>query len=189
MSKNETHETTDVLVKMVDLLKPLTSTDRHRVISAALMLIGDAPLEPVNVLQDTRHNSDEKSTLPPRASKWLRQNSLSIEEIDEVFHLSGNDAEIIAPDVPGKNFREKTINAYILTGISRLLFSDEPSFDDKSARIVCKNLGCLNEANHSVYISNRGNVFSGSKEKGWVLTAPGLKLGAALINEMAGKKS
>jgi hypothetical protein len=35
-----------------------------------------------------------------------------------------------------------------------------------------------------VHIKERGNEFTGTKEKGWSLTAPGLKRGAALVKEM-----
>ena len=89
---------------------------------------------------------------------------------------------------PGKNGKEKTINAYVLTGVSAFLQTGETKFDDKTARDVCKTMGCFNEGNHAYYLKGRGNVLGGSKDSGWTLTGPGLKLGAELIRNLAGEK-
>ena len=107
-----------------------------------------------------------------------------MDELQQVFHLGNGDAEVIAGDIPGKNKKEKTYSAYILIGLSKLLSTGSPAFDDKSARALCESSGCYDQANHSVHIKERGNEFTGTKDKGWTLTAPGLKRAAVLIKEM-----
>jgi len=174
---------TTVMVSIVELLTPLSTEERHRVIRASLALLGDTPGID-SPKGDSSAEADYENALPPRAKNWLKQNGLSLENLEETFHLNGEVFEVIASDIPGKSDKEKTYNAYILTGISRLLSIGEPNFDDKQARDLCKSLGCLNEGNHSYYMKNKGNEIAGSKEKGWTLTAPGLKQGAMLVQTL-----
>jgi hypothetical protein len=91
---------------------------------------------------------------------------------------------VLGGSIPGKSSKEQTISAYILKGVAQLLATGEPTFDDKSARKLCEDLGCYNGPNHAVYMNKMGNSITGSKDKGWKLTAPGLKKGADLIKEM-----
>jgi len=77
------------------------------------------------------------------------------------------------------------LNVYVMAGIAKLLEAGDPSFDDKTARDLCKSAGCFDNTNHSKYLVDKGNEFAGSKDKGWVLTAPGLKRGAALVKEIS----
>ena len=56
-----------------------------------------------------------------------------------------------------------------------------PQFDDAEARRVCEAAVCLDAKNHSTYMKEIGKLAAGSKEKGWTLTAPGLKHAATLI--------
>jgi hypothetical protein len=114
----------------------------------------------------------------------MKQNEIALEELQQIFHLENGSAEVIAGEIPGKNKKEKTYNAYILIGLAMLLSTGTPSFDDKAARALCESSGCYDQANHSVTIKDRGNEFTGTKEKGWALTAPGLKRAGILVKEM-----
>jgi hypothetical protein len=114
----------------------------------------------------------------------MKQYGISIDELQQVLQLGSGTADVIAGDIPGKNKKEKTYNAYVLTGLASLLSSGNTTFDDKSARELCERFGCYDQANHSSTIKDRGNEFNGTKDTGWNLTAPGLKRGAALVKEM-----
>jgi hypothetical protein len=179
---------TEVVARIVDILTPLSSEERKRVISASLTLLGDEAASFRKTGAGASHESGEEAgDFSPRAQVWMRQNSISTDELQQVFHLADGAVEVIASEIPGKNAKEKTYSSYVLTGIARLLATGEPSFDDKSARALCKSSGCFNAANHALYLSDKGNEFTGTKEKGWTLTAPGLKRGAALVKELSGK--
>ncbi len=180
---------TDVLVKIVALLEPLTPEERQRVIKAAFMLMGDT--EVLGSDKGSAGSGTEEDTfteglnLEPRVKNWMKQNNLTLDALQQVFHFGeGGKIEIIANEIPGKSEREKTHSAYILVGISNFIESGQLIFDDKIARNLCENLGCLNKGNHASYLKAIGNVLTGSKEKGWTLTAPGMKQAVIILKEM-----
>lgn len=115
---------------------------------------------------------------------WMKQNAIEISELEQVFHIADGISEFIAPRLPGRNKKEQTHVAYIVTGIGQLVVTGSASFDDKLARALCESAGCYDSANHSAYLKDRGNELAGSKEKGWSLTAPGLKRGADIIKDI-----
>ena len=175
---NIAHAAADIM----NILAPFESAERHRAVQAALMLLGES-----QIISPKENNNFETNdgTLPSRAQIWLKQTGINSTQLDEVFHITGDQAEIIAASIPGKTDKEKTLNAFVLTGVSRLIAVGDAAFDDKLARQVCKSLGCYNDTNHASYLKDKGNRLAGSKEQGWKLTAPGLSHGAALIKEMA----
>lgn len=169
----------DALSGIVEILSPLPSDERVRLTRAAMVLLGeDQPLvheESVGALNG----------LPPRALAWMKQNSITADQLQQAFHLADGAADVIAP-LPGRNKKDQTYSAYIVAGLGQLLLTGNPSFDDKTARTLCERSGCYDSANHSAHLKGRGNEFTGSKEKGWILTAPGLKRGAEIIKQMQG---
>jgi hypothetical protein len=182
-------KTTELVSEIVDLLTPIESAERLRVIQASLMLLnetfpsgsrqaGGASADP------GEDDGDGTSTLPARARNWMKQNSVTDEELLQVFHLADKSAEVIAGEIPGNSKKEQTLNAYVLMGLAKLLSSGSPEFDDKAARALCETLGCYDLANHSTTIGEKGNRFVGTKGKGWTLTGHGLKCAAALVKEM-----
>ncbi len=175
----------EIVTKMVNLLTPLKPEERQRAIDACLTVLGDDPSGAKQSGKGGRQEvSNDRAGVSQRAGVWMTQNSVSMEELEQVFHIADGTVEVIASEIPGKTDKEKTYGAYVLVGIAKFLASGNPNFDDKSARAVCKSSGCLNEANHASYLKHKGNEFTGSKQKGWALTAPGLRRGAALVKEL-----
>jgi hypothetical protein len=125
----------------------------------------------------------ELGTLSPRARSWMSQHGVSAVELQQIFHVADGEVEVIAT-VPGRNKKNQTYNAYVLTGLSQFLATGTPAFTDKAARALCEASGCYDRANHAVHMKEKGNEFTGSKDKGWTLTAPGLKRAAELIKEL-----
>ena len=184
MSKNNAVNAT---TKLVDILMGLSPEERLRAIRAAMILIGEAP--PSTDLQvpsdaDLKRGIGEPTQLPARARTWMTQNGIPGDRLQQVFHIADGVVEIIA-SVPGRNRKEQTYNAYILSGAAQLLATGNPSFQDKAARALCELSGCYDNTNHATYLKDRGNEFTGSKEKGWTLTAPGLRRAAELVKELS----
>lgn len=152
--------------------------------SAAMMLLGETQLHgPLG--KDGKADVDDATApanLSPRARAWMKQNSVTNEEIQQVFHIAEGEADILLPG-PGKDKKEQTLNTYVLTGILQLLATGEPIFEDKTAREYCRTAGCYDSSNHSSNLRGKGNLFTGAKDK-WTLTSPGLKCGADIIKEL-----
>ncbi|MGL5164723.1 MAG: hypothetical protein ACRC9K_02405 [Afipia sp.] len=175
----------DAMTKVVEILTPLSPEDRTRVIRAALALLGDGQTNSVSASVFEESNDEiEFGPLPPRARSWMRQNVVSAAELQQVFHMVDGQADVIAT-VPGRNKKEQTFNAYILTGLGQFLLTGSPAFTDKAARELCEAVGCYDSANHAAYLKDKGSEFTGSKEKGWTLTVPGLKRAADLVKEVS----
>ncbi len=176
---------TDVLTSIVDLLEPMESDDRVRIINAALALLGES-VAPTKVGTETiAEDTANLGELPPRARMWMKQHGLSSSELEQVFTIVDGVAEVSASHIPGKNKKEQTLNAYVLTGIAKLVATGNANFSDSEARDLCVSSGCYDSGNHATTMKNKGNDFTGTKDKGWTLTAPGLKRAAELIKELS----
>ena len=69
------------------------------------------------------------------------------------------------------------------------MISGEPKFSDKDARALCSSAGCYDPTNHAATLKSKGNWFTGTKEKGWVLTAPGLKHAATIVKNLVSEQA
>jgi len=181
MAKENIAET---MTKLLALLTPLNPDERKRVINATLTLLG----EPSASQSSYGAGATDADTRPQRAAVWLKQNALTSDVIDQVFHVDGEHVEVVASAVPGKSNKERTLNGYLLAGAARMLATGDATFDDRFAREVCGNLGCYDPTNHSKYLKDRGNKLAGSASTGWKLTGPGLTQAAALIKQMASRQ-
>jgi hypothetical protein len=173
---------TQAVANIVHELENFSSEDRHRIVHASMTLLGEAPTRFVLEGEDAEPRQDQSEGVSAKARNWMKQQGLTLEQISQVFHFGDEGAEIIAP-VPGAYKKEQVRNAYVLCGIGRLLTTGETRFDDKFARSVCESGGFFDSTNHMKYM--KGSEFTGSREKGWVLTAPGLKLGASLVAQLS----
>jgi hypothetical protein len=179
-------EVTDALTSIVKVLTPLTSDERRRTVDAAMMFLGEGGPTPS---PKGRTNEDDgghagAAGTSSTAKSWMKQNDVTQDELDHVFNFSGDGTfEII--DAPGKSKKEKSLNTYVLTGLGWFLATGERTFDDATARSTCEKIGCYDAANHASYLKDRGNEFTGDKTKGYSMTNPGIKRGAALVKEVA----
>jgi hypothetical protein len=147
-----------------------------------MTLLGEAATQSLTEAGNAEPGEGQSGGLPAKARSWMKQHGLTLEQVNQVFHFGDEGPEIIAA-VPGANKKEQVRNAYVLCGTGRLLASGETRFDDKVARRVCESGGFFDSTNHMKYM--KGKEFTGSREKGWVLTAPGLKLGAILVAQLS----
>jgi hypothetical protein len=180
-----------IAAEIYKLLEPLDRDVRDRALQAALVMLGGS-FTPSHEKKSSNEQSEERADgppLPPKVANWMRTNGLNHEQLNAVFHIDGGICEVLPAEALGKNGKEKTINAYVLAGVAAFLQSGEPRFDDKTARDVCRTMGCFNEGNHAYYLKGKGNVIAGSKDGGWMLTGPGLKLGADLIKYFTNENS
>ncbi|QDT23877.1 hypothetical protein [Gimesia chilikensis] len=170
------------------LLDPLESEDRQKVVDSVMALLGDAMPRPGRNDGEGKKDSGDAgddATYGQRAKRWMDQNNISAVMISEIFHIDGDEVEVIASEVPGNGKKMQTHNCYLLAGIQALLSSDEPRFSDECAIELCKHLGCHDRKNHAKNRSELGNVVAGTKNNGFTLPAPGLRAAANLVKEMS----
>lgn len=184
----ESAQDIDPLTAVVKALKPLESVERHRTVEAAMHYLGEMPFTQSNQSSSISPEDPEASIagFPPAVASWIKQNNITSDMLDQVFHFGGNGTFEIH-DAPGKSKKEKTLNTYILTGLGKYLSTGEANFDDALARNFCNTIGCYDAANHAAHLKDyKGPEFTGDKNKGYTLTNPGKKKGATLVKELAG---
>ncbi len=175
---------TEITAQLVDLLEPFDSIERQRIVQASMLLLGEVTTFPKSENKPVEESEGVENNFSSHAKIWMKQNHITVEDLQQIFHVADGKAEVITSEMPGKDQKAKTINAYILQGLANLLVSNESKFDDKSARGLCTKSGCYSAANHAVYIKAVGNKLAGSKDLGWTLTSPGLKYGAELVKTL-----
>jgi hypothetical protein len=186
MAKSKISEAT---TSVYEVLEPFEEEERTRIVGAALMLLGQSPQAaaavpaPKATKATVDHTDSDIPNLGTKAKRWVQQNGISQEMIEQCFHLEPEVPEVVA-EIPGTSAREKTANCYLLTGVAALLKTDEPNFADATARALCENAGCFDSTNHTKY-TKLGNRATGDKKSGWKLLAPGLKDAATLVKSLA----
>jgi|SRR5581483_6509275 len=169
---------TQAVSKIVDELADFSPEERDRIVRASMTLLGGSSQSSSS---QTSEDTGE-AQFPAKARMWMKRYSVSAEQIDHVFHRDEDGVKVIAT-IPGSTKREQVVNAYVLSGIAKLLASGESKFDDKAARALCESGGFFDGTNHMKYM--KSSEFTGSKDKGWVLTTPGLERGAAVVSEIS----
>lgn len=179
----------ETLTAIIKLLEPLPSAQRQRTVAAAMMFLGEAPLQKPRQEKSggsSADNNDDdggEGDYSPQITKWMKQNEVSAEELDRVFHFDG-DGTFDLLHAPGKSKKEQTVNTYVLTGLGKYLTANDRAFDDATARANCEKMGCFDKSNHATHIKNQPE-FTGDRSKGYSITNPGIKRGAALVKEVA----
>lgn len=176
---NPVTSTLNAVSDLVRILQGLSPDEQKRAISAAMILLSnEAPIRPTSVPVPT------DSGIPPKAALWLQKNTITKEQLDQVFFLDSEHIDVIAHSLPGRGKRQQTIYAYLLAGLRSFLGTGEPNFSDGEAREICTRIGCYDSPNHSAYLREFGNLIVGTKDSGWKLTNPGMNAGAQLIKQM-----
>lgn len=185
------HSLPTISGKVYELIEPLDSMDRHKVVAGVLALLGETPLNPGNGSPTGGSKIGTGSsglTTGPNASRWIEQNKLSREMLEQVFHFGDNDVQIIASSIPGSTKKEKTVNSYLLMGAQSLLAFDDSSFTESDAIAFCKHHQCYDRNNHTTNRKEVGNRTVGNRKEGFKLAAPGLTAAAEVVRQAAGAR-
>ena len=100
-----------VTTNIYNLLQPLKSDERQRVLKAALMMLGDDTAAAGAGSSSSKEQAhDGNLNLPAKAKAWMKKYEINAEQLGHVFHLDGNH-EVIASEAPGGNSKLQTINS------------------------------------------------------------------------------
>ncbi len=174
------------LVRLIEILEPLASDDRHRNINAALTFLKDPGMTALGTLAGQQQLPSDGGGIThhaPEVSKRLRQHNIPADQIDSVLHFN-EDGSFGIVAVPGKSKREQALNAYVLVGFGTYLTTGKYDFTDSAAREACKAHNAYDSPNHSKTLGQKHPAFI-AKGSDWTLTIPGVKEAAALVKEVA----
>jgi hypothetical protein len=176
---------------LYDLLLSADSSIRANAIKAAMVMLDDTAN--LGVFESSKINDVDgelgSTNINTNAKTWMKKHNVSANQLQQVFHVKGDQVNVIIDAVPGTSSKQKTIKAYVLIGLGQLLVTGEAKFTDKSARDFCRLVSCLDDANHAKYIREKGKSFTGSKKIGWTLTHPGLAEAADLVKGLANSEA
>lgn len=177
--------------ELLEILAPLSSDERLRVVRAALTLLGDempkliAPAagKKLEADEDQEQQDSSNSEISPAAKIWAQKHQITHEKLEHYFHFDQGKIQPIELAGKTKKKSEQVENTYLSQGAASFIATGEAAFTDDDARALCKHFGCYDHTNHSKYVKGFGNRIAGSKSAGWKLTAPGLTAYANLVKE------
>lgn len=182
---------TSATTKLFEVLQPLQSEERLRVVEAALTLLGErpmkfgggSPLGPGAGASQARQDDsqDDGVKLSSAARAWARKHGITADTLLHYFDISDGKATVIGLPGSSKEKKAQALNTYLMTGLANYLTTGDASFSDEDARKLCVHFGCYDKGNHSKYLADLKNRVHGSKSAGWKLTAPGLEAAAELL--------
>jgi len=182
-----TNELTNAVAKVVEVLSPLGSEERMRVVNASLTLLGEGGAsimsggstgtESISGTEGVNYQLDISAT----AATWLEKNNISKEDLEHWYHFDQGEVTLLTIPEGVSKRSQQAINTYLLLGFAAFLRSGDASFSDQDARELCRHFGCYDHTNHSKIYKAFGNKITGSKSSGWKLTAPGINAAGSLI--------
>lgn len=179
------NELANAMTKVVEVLSPLSSEERLRVVNASLALLGDGGTSAAAAgftLGGAGANAltQHQPGISPQASAWMAKHNVTVSDLENWYHFDGGSVTPLVPANASKR-SQQAINTYLLLGFSKFLASGDAAFSDQDARQLCEHFGCYDHTNHAKIYKAFGNKITGSKSGGWKLTAPGINAAGALI--------
>ena len=100
-------------------------------ISASIEVIEGAPPRPTEepvrvtnaVQEQTKGAEDGLEGISPAGRKWMTRNGIHSTPLSTIFSIGGDEIDLIASDVPGKNKKDKMHSVFLLKGIAAYLGS------------------------------------------------------------------
>jgi hypothetical protein len=173
------------MTKVIEILTPLDSDQRRRVMQAAFALLGEEPVLKAHgkhpAKPDDGAAGEAIEGISQAVAPWLAKAKITQEQLEQHLHFDGGVVKVIS--LPGNATKriDQVMHTYLMQGFAAFLATGEASFSDKDARDLCEHFGCYDATNHAKYIKEFGNRITGSKNAGWKLTAPGLTAAAELL--------
>jgi hypothetical protein len=173
----------EAVPKLIAVLTPLSPEDRHRAVSAAMILFGQTTPSQKNV-GGGEESVQAENGISVKALAWMKKYAVTREQLEQVFSIESDSIDVIASKMPESGKRKQTVQAYVICGLKSFLKTGDPNFTDAEARELCINIGCHDMANHANYTKKFGSLIIGSKDAGWKLTHPGLAEGAKIVKHL-----
>lgn len=181
-------------------LKELEPEVQMRVLSwvASKLKIRWSPVESAMGRRDEHENDEpEVSTGDTRedangildgisavARKWIARNGIEPEKLSTLFSLGGEEVDLIAKSVPGKNKKERMHSVFLLKGIAAYLGAGVARFTHEQMKEACLHYDAFDAANFALYFRGLAGEVTGGKSGGYALTPRGMANATEIVKGM-----
>ena len=122
-----TTQLADATGQVIKILDSLSSEDRHRVVQAALLLLGEAAPSKASAAAAADENKGEAlALLSTPAKAWMQKHGLTTDTLGAYMHLEKGHVAVI--EIPGNHStkKDKTKVCYLMAGILSFINNRDP---------------------------------------------------------------
>src|SRR5579872_2081097 len=174
-----------ILRYVADKLKvPLAATSIDPPASATLTDEAPHHVETEHPLETKGQVDKDSEGISPSGRKWITRNGLQVSQLSQIFSLGGDEIDLIAKKVPGKNKAKKMRSVLLLKGIAAYLGSGAARFTYQEAKEASLHYDAFDSNNPNYALKAVASEVSGTKETGFTLTPRGIAGAAELVKDM-----
>lgn len=118
------------------------------------------------------------------ARRWITRNGIEPERLTTLFSLGGDEVDLIAKTVPGKNKKERMHSVFLLKGVAAYLGTGAARFTHEEMKEACLHYDAFDAANFAVYFRSLAGEVTGSKNGGYALTPRGIANATEMVKSM-----
>lgn len=170
------------VVSKLRIADPPTIADVHRPEKESLEPLSGGSAAAQETTDENSSGEDEG--ISPVAKKWLARNNLLPKQLGALFSVAGDEIDLIAKSVPGKNKKEKMHQVFLLKGVAAYLAEGAARFSHEQVKEACLHYDAYDASNFASNFKSLASEVSGSKEHGYALTPRGLASAMELVKNM-----
>jgi len=148
------------------------------------MLPADEEVSRASITEDVEDTGGVLDGVSAVARKWLARNGLDAVKLSAFFSLGGEEVDLIAKSVPGKNKKERMHCVFLLKGIAAYLGTGAARFTHEQMKEACLHYDAYDAANFAVYFRSLAGEVTGSKTSGYTLTPRGLATATEIVKNL-----
>lgn len=132
---------------------------------------------------------DDDLGVSPVAIKWMKRNSLTMDQLGHLFSLGVDEIDLVANSVPGTSKNQRTRNVILLKGMAAYLGSGAARISAEQIKTALLHYDAYDPPNHAKYIRGLASEVSGNKKSGYTLTARGMTSATEIIKSLVQTES
>jgi hypothetical protein len=119
------------------------------------------------------------------AKKWIARNGLQPKKLATMFSLGGEEVDLIANTVPGKNKKDRMRSVFLMKGVAAYLGTGVARFTHEQMKEACLHYDAFDAGNFAIYFKSLLSEVAGNKETGYTLTPRGLAAATEMVKTIS----
>lgn len=152
---------------------PAPATERTRIASDDFDQRTDLSTDVSGRSRDYQE-TDDSDGISPVALKWMKRSGITTTNLSKLFSIGGDEIDLIAETVPGKNKKERMHSVLLLKSIAAYLSTGAARVSHEQIKEACLHYDAFDTANFATHLKSFAAEVNGTKESGYSLTARGL---------------